>query len=281
MTAWHSVPRTATAVVVVLAMALSACSTSAAPATSTAAAPSAVGHVDLTIYGAASLKGALDKIKAIYETAAPGATLTISTDSSAALEMQIEQGAPADVFLSADTATPQKLVDKALTTGSETAFAGNTLTVIVPTANRAGVLTPADLARTGVKVIAAGDAVPISRYAGQLVANLAERPGYPTGFAAAYAANIVSKEDSVAAVVAKIETGDGDGAIVYVTDAKKSPKVATVPVPDGANVPATYAGVVLRSSAHPDAAKAFVAWLTGTDGRAVLGSLGFLPPPAS
>ena len=68
--------------------------------------------VELTIYGAASLKGALDKVKTAYEAANPGTTLTISTDSSSALETQIEQGAPADVFLSADTTNPKKLVDK-------------------------------------------------------------------------------------------------------------------------------------------------------------------------
>ena len=73
--------------------------------------------VDLTIFGAASLKGALDKAKAAYEAANPGTTLTISTDSSSALETQIEQGAPADVFLSADTTNPKKLVDKGLAAG--------------------------------------------------------------------------------------------------------------------------------------------------------------------
>ena len=265
------------AALVVLATALSACSTGG-PSPS-AAPPTTATEVELTIYGAASLKGALDKIKTAYEAAVSGTTLTISTDSSAALETQIEQGAPADVFLSADTSTPKKLVDRALTAGPAVAFAGNTLTVIVPTADRAGIRTPADLAKPGVKVIAAGDAVPISKYAAQLVANLAKRPDYPADFATAYAANVASKEDNVGAVVAKIETGDGDGAIVYVTDAKKSTKVTTVPVPDDANVPATYAGVVIGSSRHPDAARAFMTWLTGPAGQGVLGSLGFLPPP--
>lgn len=274
MTLRHRNLRIAGALAVVLAATLAACSTGAS--SRSAAAP-----VELTVYGAASLKGALDKVKTAYEAAVAGTTLTVSTDSSAALETQIEQGAPADVFLSADTTNPQKLVDKALTSGPAIAFAGNTLTVIVPTANRADVATPADLGKPGVKVIAAGDAVPISKYAGQLVANLAKQPGYPPGFAAAYAANIVSREANVAAVVTKIETGDGDAAIVYVTDAKKSTKVTTVPVADDANVPATYAGVVVGSSAHPEAARAFMTWLTGPDGQAILGSLGFLPPPVS
>ena len=147
--------------------------------------PSAAA-VELTIYAAASLKGALDAAKPAYEAAHPGMTLTISTDASSALETQIEQGAPADVFLSADTTNPKKLVDAGLTVGPAVNFAGNKLTVIVPSTNPAKITTPADLAKPGVKVIAAGDDVPITKYANQLVANLAKEPGYPADFAAAY-----------------------------------------------------------------------------------------------
>ena len=182
----------------------------AAPSTAAGAPTASVEAAPLTIYGAASLKGALDKIKVAWEAAHPGSTLTISTDSSAALETQIEQGAPADVFLSADTANPKKLTDKSLADGRAVDFAGNILTVIVPTANPAGIASAADLAKSGVKVIAAGDDVPITKYAKQLVANLAKVSGYPSGFEAAYAANVASKEDNVKAVVAKIELGEGD-----------------------------------------------------------------------
>src|SRR5689334_15092712 len=113
------------AISVVAALLLGACSSSGAPSPapsmSSGSAPSS-----LTIYGAASLKGALDRAKAAYE----GTTLTISTDSSSALETQIEQGAPADVFLSADTTNPKKLVDKGLAEGAAVTFAGNQLTII-------------------------------------------------------------------------------------------------------------------------------------------------------
>jgi len=251
---------------------------SPAPTTTPAAAPSSAPPA-LTIYGAASLKGVLDEVKAAYETANPGSTLTIATDSSATLEIQIEQGAPADVFLSADTTNPKKLVDKGLTAGTAVTFAGNTLTVIVPTANPAGIKTPSDLAKTGVKIIAAGDAVPITRYATQLVANLAKEAGYPAAFAARYSANIASKEDNVKAIVAKIELGEGDAGIVYVTDAKASTKVTTVAVPDTAKVPATYAGVVVKASRNAGAAQAFLTWFAGPEGQAILRSFGFLPPP--
>jgi molybdate transport system substrate-binding protein len=242
-------------------------------------APAASGvPPHLTVFGAASLKGALDRAETTYERAHPGLTLTISTDSSAALETQIEQGAPADVFLSADTTNPKKLLDNGLGLGAAVPFAGNELTIIVPAGNPAAISSPKDLARSGVKVIAAGDEVPITRYAKQLVVNLGKVAGYPAGFAAAYNANVVSQEDNVKAIVAKVELGEGDAGIVYVTDARASTRVATIDVPDAANVGATYAGVVLKSSANPSAARDFLDWFAGPDGRAILASFGFLPP---
>jgi molybdate transport system substrate-binding protein len=263
------------------ALVLAACSSAATPSPSapTPSAPRAnTASTNMTIYAAASLKAALAKVKTAYEAANAGTTLTISTDSSSALETKIEQGAPADVFLSADTANPQKLVDKSLAGGALTKFAGNLLTVIVPTSNPAAIKTPVDLAKGGVKVIAAGDAVPITKYATQLVANLAKLSGYPADFVAKITANIASKEDNVAAVVSKVELGEGDAGIVYVTDAKTSTKVTTIAVPDGANVPATYAGVVVKASTNAAAAAAFLTWFAGRDGQAILATFGFLPP---
>jgi molybdate transport system substrate-binding protein len=233
---------------------------------------------ELEVYAAASLKKALERVETAYEAANPGTNLTVSTDSSAALEAKIEQGAPADVFLSADTTNPQKLVDGGFAAGDIEPFAGNALTIVVPTDNPGRIQTPADLARPGVKIVAAGDKVPITKYATQLVDNLAKESGYPADFGAGYEANVVSQEDNVSGIVTKVELGEGDAGIVYVTDAKGSDEVATVAVPDSANVPATYGGVVVKSSRDPDAASAFLAWLAGTEGQAVLADLGFLPP---
>ena len=261
----------------VLAMLVAACS-SAGGARTTAPPPSAAS-VDLTIFAAASLKNVLAEAEAAYEAANPGTDLTISTDSSSALETQIEQGAPADVFLSADTTNPQKLVDGGFASGDAIPFAGNKLTVIVPSDNPAGIQSPADLAKPGLRIIAAGDEVPITKYATQLVENLAAEAGAPDGFAAAYVANVASKEDNVSAIVSKIELGEGDAGIVYVTDAAASDEVTPIEVPDAANVPATYAGVVVGESPNQDASAAFLDWLTGPDGQDVLSSFGFLPPP--
>jgi molybdate transport system substrate-binding protein len=258
------------------AVLLAACSTDGASAPTPGSRSGAA--VELIVFAAASLSGVLDKVKPAYESAQPGITLTVSTDSSAALEAKIEQGAPADVFLSADTANPQKLVQKGLSAGEPVVFAVNRLAIVVETGHPGRITSPADLARSGVKVIAAGDEVPITNYARQLVDNLANEPGYPTDFAAAYARNVVSKEDNVKAVIGKIELGEGDAAIVYATDAKASTKVTAVDIPEGANVPASYAGAVVGASSHLDAARAFLGWLTSPDGQAILTSFGFLTP---
>jgi molybdate transport system substrate-binding protein len=281
--------RTRLILAILAIVALAACTSaggssapSASPSGPASASPASVAPsaepVELTIFGAASLAKALEQVKAAYEAADSGTTVTISTDSSAALETQIEQGAPADVFLAADTTNPQKLVDGGFADGDAVAFAGNKLTIITPTDNPVGLATPFDLARSGIRVVAAGDEVPITKYATQLIDNLAGEAGAPTDFAAAYAANVVSKEDNVAAVRAKIEVGEGDAAVVYVTDAAASDTVATIDVPDSANVPASYAGVVVKASSNAEAAHAFLEWFAGPEGQAILAELGFLPP---
>jgi molybdate transport system substrate-binding protein len=264
------------ALAVAVALVVAGCSTGtgAAPSSSPGAQP-----VQLQVYAAASLKKMLTAATAAYTAATPSVELAVSTDSSAALETKIEQGAPADVFLSADTKNPQKLVDAGLAAGGVTPFAGNLLTIAVPAANPAGIRAPADLARPGVKVVAAGDEVPITRYASQLVANLAGQPGSPPGYAAAYEANVVSREDNVSAIVAKLALGEGDAGIVYATDARGVDGVTTVDIPASANVPATYGGLVVKASRAPDAAAAFLAWLSGPDARAILADAGFTAAP--
>jgi molybdate transport system substrate-binding protein len=255
-----------------LVASLSACST--LPAASSGGQPT-----ELTVYAAASLKDVLAAVKSAYEAAVPGTILTIATDSSSTLRTQIEQGAPADLFLSADQKNPQTLVDAGETDGPAVDFAGNTLTVIVPLDNPANIASPADLARPGVKIVAAGDDVPITTYAVLVIAKLAILPGYAANYVTAYTANIVSREQNVKAMVAKIELGEGDAAIVYATDAKASRAVVSMAIPDAANVPSTYAGVVVASSTRRDRAHAFLDWLAGPGGAAILAGFGFQPPP--
>ena len=259
-------------VVLVAALALVACGPT--PADTAGAEP-----VEVTVFAAASLRHVLDQAVTAYEGHVPGVTLTLSTDSSAALAAQIREGAPADVFLSADTRNPQALVDAGLVAGDIVVFAGNVLTIIVPADDPAGIASPFDLARPGVTIIAAGDEVPITRYATELVATLAAQPDAPADFADGYAANVVSKEDDVAAIVSKIELGEGDAAIVYRTDAVSSDAVLTVEVPEAARIPATYGGVVIAGSREAEAAAALLAWLASPDGEAILVEYGFEPAP--
>lgn len=253
-------------VLAILAIANSAC----------ALAPGALdGPTRLNVFAAASLRDALDSVVDAYADVAPDMTIIVSTDSSATLRTQIEQGAPADVFLSADLSHPQTLADAGLTDGAVVTFARNELAVIVPSTNPAGIRTPADLATPGVAIVAAGGGVPISAYAAELVANLGAIDGYPADFEAAYEANVVSREDNVAAVVAKIELGEGDAAIVYATDARSAESVMTIEIPDGANVDADYGGVVIRESDARAASTAFLEWLAGPAGQGVLAEHGF------
>lgn len=263
-----------------LACALLAAGCSAAPSSPSPSAGASVNDrgVDLEVYAAASLRTALAGVSAAYAVANPGVTLTVSADSSAALEAKIEQGAPADLLLSADTAAPQRLVDRGLASGPVTAFAGNLLTVIVPAANPARIGAPADLGRPGVKVIAAADGVPIQKYTAQWLAKVALLPAYGTDFPSRFSANVASREDNVGALVAKVALGEGDAGVVYVTDAKASAKVAPIAIPAAQNVPAAYGGVVIGASPHAAAASALLSWLAGPEGQAVLASFGFSTP---
>jgi molybdate transport system substrate-binding protein len=250
------------------------------PAASTAGAPPGsgrTGDVELTIFAAASLRMAAGLIAEAYPLQFPGTTITVTTDSSTTLATQVELGAQADVFLSADIANPARLVAGSHGEGSPVPFATNPLVVVVGAGNPLGIGDALGLARPGLRVIAAGPDVPITRYATQLVQLLGRLPGAPPGFVAAYEANIVSREDNVAAVMARMELGVGDAAIVYQSDVTQS-ALEQLALPDRVTVRATYAGVVLRSAAHPEAARAFLDWLAGPAGQEILARASLGPP---
>jgi molybdate transport system substrate-binding protein len=160
-------------------------------------------------------------------------------------------------------------------------FAANTPVVVVPETNPAGLSSPADLARPGLRIVAAAKGVPITSYAEELVAQLATEPGYPAGFTDAYDANVATREDNVGAVLAKVGLGEGDAGIVYATDARASADVRALATPAGVDVRATYAGAVITDSPNRSPAEAFMAWLVGPEAQRVLAARGFLPPPPS
>jgi len=262
-------------VALLLVFAVAACGGSRS---TTPGAGSAGPALELRVAAAASLRTAVVALADAYSQANPAVTITVATDSSAALRAQIEQGAPFDVFLSADVANAEAVADDGLATGDPLPFTANTVALVVPADDPARISSPADLARPGLRLIAAGSRVPITGYVDQVLANLGALPGYPAGYAAAVGANVVSREDNVAAVLAKVELGEGDAGFVYATDAAASSKVRPIPIPATANVRAEYAGVVVRSGAHATTAASFLAWVAGIDGQAVLAPFGFLSP---
>ncbi len=247
------------------------------PASVVGDSPSPGGSIELRVAAAASLRTAIVALGDAYSAAHPGTTITVATESSAALRTQVEQGAPFDVFLSADEANPQALADEHLTAGDPIPFASNSVALVVPAENPAAISTPADLARPGIRLVAAGARVPITTYADRVIANLGSIAGYPPGYVGALDANTVSREDNVAAVLAKVELGEGDAGFVYATDAAASASVHSIAIPAGAQVQARYAGVVIGSG-RVDAAADFLDWVAGPAGQAVLRPLGFLAP---
>ena len=183
------------------------------------------------------------------------------------------------MLLGADTTNAQALIDEGDANGPLTKFATNQLTVVVPASNPKGIQTPADLAKPGVCIIGAGADVPITKYATQLVTNLATRPEYGADFATKYAANVCSMEDNVGAVVNKVSLGEGDAAIVYVTDAKAGQNLTTIDVPADSNVLATYGGAAVKASPNATTAADFLTWMRSPEAQAVLAAHGFGAAP--
>lgn len=244
----------------------------------TASGTAELRSVVVRVAVAASLRDAADALADAYAATHPGIGFEIATGSSAALRTQVEQGAPIDVFLSADEANPAALARAGLLAGAPIPIASNGLVLVVPVGNPAGIASPVDLARPGVRVIAAGEAVPITGYARRLLERLAAGTTDPAAFLAAVDANVASREDDVAAVLARIELGEGDAAVVYATDARDNPRVVAIPVPGADDVRAAYAGGVVAASHVLSEARAFLDWVAGPEGQAVLGRRGFRSP---
>jgi molybdate transport system substrate-binding protein len=235
-----------------------------------------VDRPPLRVLAASSLQDVLPLLEAVYR--ADGTTLETSFNGSSRLRVQIEQGAAADVFLSADARNVEALVAAGLADGVGVLFAANRLVLVVPrSAEPGGVASWTDLAAEGMRIVTAGDEVPIARYTDELVGRLASSEGAPAGYRAAYEANVVSLEDNVRAVLAKVEIGEADAAFVYATDAAASDAVRTLPLPHGTEVATECWALVLAGARSPAAARTFVAWLVGDEAQQVLVDHGFTP----
>lgn len=229
----------------------------------------------LVVFAAASLTDAFGEIGRAFEKSHPGVTVKFNFGGSQQLRTQIEQGMSADVFASADQKYMQELVAKGLVEPPRD-FTANTLTVIVPKNNPAGIKSAADLANKGKLVLAAPD-VPIGKYSRQALEKLATI--YGSDYPKQVEKRVVSQETTVRQVVAKVALGEADAGIVYVTDINSSyrDKLDTIPFPQEANVRATYPIAVVKDSKQAGLARELVNLILSPDGQKILAKYGFLP----
>ncbi len=221
----------------------------------------------LTVFAASSLTTTFTELGTTFEESHDGVKVTFSFGGSSDLVAQIQQGAPADVFASADTANMDKATADDLVEGDPVDFASNTLEIAVPPDNPAGVASLQDLAKAGTKVVVCAPEVPCGAAAQKVedAASLTLKP--------------VSEEQSVTDVLNKVETGEADAGLVYVTDVKAAgDKVEGVTFPESSSGVNTYPIGALADSENADLAQEFVDLVTGADGQAVLAAAGFAKP---
>ncbi|WP_414623947.1 molybdate ABC transporter substrate-binding protein [Calothrix sp. CCY 0018] len=231
--------------------------------------PSAASTASLTVSAAASLKDAMEQIKPLYNQENPEVELTYNLGSSGALQRQIEQGAPADIFVSAATKQMDALEKQGLLLeGTRQDLLKNQLVLIVPQ-NSTGVKDFQDLVKPSVKKIALGEpkSVPAGQYAQEVLTSL--------NVLAQVKPKAVYAKD-VRQALNYVESGNTDAGIVYLSDAKISPQVKVVATADETtHKPITYPVAVLKSSNNIDAAKEFVQFLSSDQAKAVFEKQGF------
>jgi molybdate transport system substrate-binding protein len=230
-----------------------------------AAEPGPSGEV--TVSAAASLTGAFQQIAREFEASNPGVVVKTNFAGSPTLVQQIQEGAPVDVFASADEPNMQRIADAGELAGKPRVFARNQLEILVPKGNPKKVSSLADLTKPGLVLALCGPTVPAGRYAREAFAK----------------ANLTvpetSQELDVKAVVSRVVLGEADAGIVYVTDVRAAgDKAEGVAIPQAGNVVARYPIAVLKDAPNSAAADAFVAHVLGAAGRATLEKFGFLAP---
>ncbi len=222
--------------------------------------PGSTAPPTIDVFAAASLTDAFKALGGSFH----GASVRFNFAGTPTLVTQIEQGAQADVFASADTTNMDKLRADGFATGEPKVFAHNRLEIVVGAGNPKHIASLADLGRAGVVYISAGPAVPAGKYAAQALAK------------AGVTVHPRSLETDVKSVVSKIELGEADAGIVYVTDVKAAgTKVAGVPIPDADNLVATYPIVQVKGARNAAAAGAFIAYVLSTEGQKKLATFGF------
>ena len=225
------------------------------------------GDTTLTVYAAASLAKPFTAIGAEFEKEHDGVRVQFSFGGSSDLVSQLQEGAPADVFASADEANMDKLTGDDLQAGAPAPFATNTLEIVTPPDNPAGITSFADLAEDGVNVVVCAPEVPC----GAATARAEDATGV--------ALSPVSEEQSVTDVLAKVTSGEADAGLVYVTDvAAAGEAVLGVPFPESGDIVNTYPIVTLEDSNHGDLAQDFVDVVLSDTGQRILEEAGFAQP---
>lgn len=239
----------------------------AAPA-ATAAGEGGTGQVEgtVTVLAAASLTDAFGEIEGAFEAANPGADLAVSYGGSSALRDQVLSGQPADVFASASGTVMDDLVEAGAVDGDPQGFATNELEIVVPAGNPAGIDGLADLADEDALVGLCAEEVPC----GDLGRQALEKAGVD--------AAPDTNEPDVRSLLDKVASGELDAGLVYATDvASAGDAVEGIAIPADDNVVATYPIAGLADAPNAEGAAAFVAFVTGDGGQAVLADLGFGP----
>lgn len=230
----------------------------------------------LMVFAASSLKESFETIAAEYERRNPGDEVELNFGGSQLLKQQIQQGAPADVFASADQATMDDLKVAGLAAEDRT-FAKNRLVLVTRKSGQVSSLK--DAARPGVKVVVADASVPVGRYTAQVLGKMDRDGRYGNDFQRRIQANTVSQEPNVRTVLMKVALGEADAGFVYATDAATAEeKIDVFVIPNEVNAVAGYPIAVLTKSAQQERAKRFVALVLSEKGQLILKGHGFLPP---
>jgi molybdate transport system substrate-binding protein len=230
----------------------------------------------LTVYAAASLTDAFTEIGKAFEAEHSDTTVVFNFGGSQNLRTQIEQGAPADVFASANIKEMDTLVSQNyVTPDAPQIFLKNQLVVILPKDNPAGIVSLEDLSKPDLKLVLAAEEVPAGRYARHILENLNSM--YGTDYADKVLANVVSNEDNIRQAVTKVQLGEADASIVYVSDAVAAPELQQIEIPAGVNVLAEYPIAPLVESANSELADQFIAYVLSPAGQAALAKWGFTP----
>jgi molybdate transport system substrate-binding protein len=248
-----------------LGLALTACgSASTASPAAGGSSPAMTGTI--TVLAASSLKEAFTTIGKQFEAAHPGVKVVFSFAASSDLATQITQGSPADVFASASVKNMTQVVTAGYAT-SPTTFVKNTMEIALPLSNPASITALSDLAKSSVKLAVCQPQVPCGSTADTVFTN------------AGLTVKPVTLEPDVKSVLAKVELGEVDAGVVYVTDVRAAgSKVLGLLIPASVNASTSYPIAALTKSADATAAKAFVAYVLSPSGGAVLAADGFAKP---